>query len=272
MSYKITVVSGFWSFLEDPQAVRAESVAAVEPAPCLFMGNRLVTVFGAGGDTGLATCARLKEQGFTVRAVVRDPSKHVGRFPEGVTVVAGDVTEPASLAAACKDATGVVFTASASSYLGAGAVDRDGVSNVAAAAKDAGVQRLVLISSAFVSPGQYFSPVRLILNAVKFGLMDAKFAGEEALRASGVSYTVIRPGRLSHGPGGAALMVSQGDVGVTGNAISRADVAAVAVAALTADSAQRVTIEIFGAKPAAAAPEGQLARIFEGLTVDPPAA
>lgn len=175
-------------------------------------------------------------------------------------------------AAACKDATGVIFTASASSFLGAGAVDRDGVGNVAAAARTAGVQRLVLVSSAFVSPGQYWHPVRLILNTVKLGLMDAKFAGEEALRASGVSYTIIRPGRLSHGPGGAALMVSQGDVGVTGSAISRADVAAAAVAALTADGAQRATLELFGAKPEAAAPEGQLGRIFEGLRQDPAAA
>ena len=53
---------------------------------------------------------------------------------------------------------------------------------VAEAAKAAGVRRVVLVSSAFVSPHQYWSPIRLILNSVKFRLMDAKFEVREHWR------------------------------------------------------------------------------------------
>ena len=37
-------------------------------------------------------------------------------------------------------------------------------------------------------------PIRMILNNVRWGLMDAKFAGEELLRGSALPYTVVRPG------------------------------------------------------------------------------
>lgn len=40
-------------------------------------------------------------------------------------------------------------------------------------------------------------PIRIILNNVRWGLMDAKFAGEELLRKSAVPYTVVRPGGCS---------------------------------------------------------------------------
>ena len=54
-----------------------------------------------------------------------------------------------------------------------------GVRLVAEAAKAGGVRRVVLVSSAFVSPHNYWSPIRLILNAVKYRLMDAKFEVRE---------------------------------------------------------------------------------------------
>ncbi len=41
--------------------------------------------------------------------------------------------------------------------------------------------------------------------------MDAKFAGESALKRSGVPYTVVRPGGLTSGPGGNAVVFGQGD-------------------------------------------------------------
>ena len=55
-------------------------------------------------------------------------------------------------------------------------------------------------------------------------------------------------------------------------AIARADVAAVAVAALFDDAAECVTLEICGMKPAAPAAEGQLEALFRGLQRDEPVA
>jgi hypothetical protein len=60
------------------------------------------------------------------------------------------------------------------------------------------------------------------------------FAGENALRSSGVPYTIVRPVGLSNAPGGQSeLIVGQGDHPLRGRAqISRADVARVCVEAL----------------------------------------
>lgn len=39
-----------------------------------------------------------------------------------------------------------------------------------------------------------FHPIRLLLNNIRWGLMDAKFRGENLLREGRVPYTVVRPG------------------------------------------------------------------------------
>ena len=97
--------------------------------------------------------------------------------------------------------------------------------------------------------------------------------GEQALRRSGVSYTVIRPGRLLHDAGGdQAWRVEQGDNLSGGGGIARADVAAVAVAAVFDDAADGVTMEICGMRPPAPPVEGQLASLFRGLKRDDPVA
>lgn len=59
-------------------------------------------------------------------------------------------------------------------------------------------------------------------------------AGEELLRKAGLPYTVVRPGGLTDDPAGQAqLAVAQGDK--SSGRVARADVAAVAVAALTGE-------------------------------------
>ncbi len=69
-----------------------------------------------------------------------------------------------------------------------------GVGNTAIAAKKLGVERVVLVSSALVTPKNRFHPIRLILNNIRWGLMDSKYRGENLLRESSVSYTIVRPG------------------------------------------------------------------------------
>ena len=51
-----------------------------------------------------------------------------------------------------------------------------------------------------------YNPMRMLLNNIRWGLMDEKLKGEEALRASGVPFTIVRPGGLTDQPGGKAKL------------------------------------------------------------------
>lgn len=197
--------------------------------------------------------------------------------PGKVTLVAGDVTDAASLGPALAGADGgVIFAASGSSYFSAQAVDHQGVVNTVAAAKAANLPGpVVLVSSCLVSPHNLWHPIRIMLSSFRYGLMGAKYQGEEALRASGLPYTVVRPGGLKDDPAGRRpLVAAQGDR--SSGSVARADVAAVCVAALTDPAARGVTLELVAAKEGgdaggagAVAPLAeQIAGLFKGLKPD----
>ncbi|CAG9464594.1 unnamed protein product [Pedinophyceae sp. YPF-701] len=222
------------------------------------MGKPTV-VLGAGGPTGQeCVAALLKEKQGPVRAVVRNPSKYTGvEKLAGAELVGGDVSDRASLDAAMSGAKNCIFAASASSYFAPGAVDRDGVGKAADAAKAAGLERFVLVSSMLVTPRNRWDKLRLLLNNIRWGLMDAKFAGENLLRKSGVPYTIVRPGGLKNQEGNHEVVGAQGDDRAKFpqpyTSIARADVARVCVAALRDPAAEGKTFEVANKNAAASA-------------------
>jgi hypothetical protein len=243
---------------------------------------------------------------------VRSPSKYADTFssyatsgPGKVNVVAGDVTDPASLHTALAGCDGgVIFAASGTSYFSAKSVDyqvntpldiepilsnlsiddllnylllsnqlQGVVNTVAEMKKNSLAGPLVLVSSCLVSPHNRMHPIRIMLNNFRWGLMDQKYKSEEFLRSSGINYAVVRPGGLKDGPKGEkTLIVQQGDT--TAGSVARADVAAVCVAALTDPAADKVTFELMAgngdqsAKDAAVPLVDQLKNIFSGLKKD----
>jgi uncharacterized protein YbjT (DUF2867 family) len=77
----------------------------------------MILVVGATGSLGSGICRRLAAKGKPVGGLVRttsDPAKvdHLKKL--GVTLVQGDLTDRASLDAACKGVTTVISTASTS--------------------------------------------------------------------------------------------------------------------------------------------------------------
>ena len=230
----------------------------------------LITVFGAGGKTGQECVKAALARGDAVRAVVRDPSKYEDVFSallssssttstsspspsssSNLEVVAGDVeSPPEALSKLLEGASAAIFAASASKSGDVWKVDRDGLGNLATAAKATPtLRRVVAVSSALVSPHNGWHPIRLLLNNMRGGsqkIMDAKFAGEGLLRESGIDYVVVRPGGLTEGSalGASSLVVTQGDKAGAGR-ISRSDVAELCVAAAHAgETASRVTLEV----------------------------
>lgn len=228
-------------------------------------GRPVVLVVGATGKTGGAAVEQLVAQGrWQVRALVRDPAK-APAFPAGVEVVVGDLRNAESLAPALQGVRHVISAAGSTGGEWFGdnrpeKVDYEGTRNLAAAAKAAGVQRVCLVSSMGVTHPDH--PLNKRLN----NIFDWKLKGEAALRASGVGYTIVRPGGLRDEPGGRqGVKVMQGDTLQQEGTIPRADVAAACVAALTLDAAQGVTFEIVGAP---GTPPPDWAATYAGLAKD----
>jgi uncharacterized protein YbjT (DUF2867 family) len=150
----------------------------------------MILVCGATGELGGRIVRRLARDGHPVRALVRPGSDVTGLIAESVEVVHGDLRDPTSLRRAVEDVDTVVTTANAISRILAGPtdltiadVDGRGTKNLIFAAEDAGVDRFVLVSIAGVSAETaHLAP-----------LMAAKWAAEEALRATTMRAVVVRP-------------------------------------------------------------------------------
>jgi uncharacterized protein YbjT (DUF2867 family) len=221
--------------------------------PAMPEHKNLVTIFGAGGGVGAHCVRQASSRGLLVRAVVRTPEKVIFfQGLPGVSLVKGDVTDHASVEAALRGASFCVFTASGRKPTPARDVDHLGMAAVAKVCAASDI-KLVVVSSIYVSAKNRFHPIRALLNVVvRWGVMDAKLAGETDVRAlPGLRYTILRPSGLTDGPPSALQwQVAQGDSPWFGRySISRQDVATVCLAALQDPACDRVTLEIQGADP-----------------------
>lgn len=204
----------------------------------------LVMVAGATGKTGALVVAQLQAEGYPVRAFVRSAAKAAERLGPEVEAVVGDLRDPASIAAAL-DGVDVLINAAGSGVPAADDnmpehVDFKGTRNLADAAAAAGVGRYVLVSSMGVTDDDHQ------LNRLFNNILVWKRMGEEAVVASGISYTIVRPGGLNDGPGNAQKVIfEQGDLPGLNKAISRADVARVCVATLQQEEARNKVFEIY---------------------------
>jgi uncharacterized protein YbjT (DUF2867 family) len=223
------------------------AACATTPAPRVAANGNpsVVLVAGATGGTGQEVVDQALEKGYRVRALVRDEAKARMLFGDRVQYVVGDVREPRSLKRAVKGVDQVI------SALGANVqrdpensperVDYRGVKALAEAAKAAGVSQFILVSSMGVTHPDHQ------LNAMLDNILSWKLKGEDAVRATGINYTIVRPGELTNEPGGRrGVRIMQGDpIGGEGS-VSRSDVAAILVSALGRDDLYGKTFEVAG--------------------------
>ena len=218
--------------------VNAEEAAAEEDM------KPLVLVAGATGKTGTLVVQQLQAKGYPVRAFVRSAEKAVERLGPDVEAVVGDLRNPASIAATL-DGVNVVVNAAGSGVPAPDDnmpehVDFEGARNLADAAAAAGVGHYVLVSSMGATQDDHQ------LNRLFNNILIWKRKGEEAVAASGIPYTIIRPGGLNDGPGNEQTVIfEQGDLPGLEKAISRADVARVTVAAVRDEGARNKVFEIY---------------------------
>jgi uncharacterized protein YbjT (DUF2867 family) len=215
------------------------AVAGAAPA------DELVLVAGATGGTGQQLVAQLREQGYGVRALVRDGASAAEILGADVELIVADVREPESLVPAFDSVTRVISAIGASEKEGPNSpefVDYGGNKNLIDAAVRAGVRQFVLISSMGVTHEDH------VLNRIFGDVLIWKLKAEDDLRDSGMPYTVVRPGGLHDRPGGEKLIVFEQIDEVKTVNISRADVASVCLAALAYPEAQGKTFAVFTVK------------------------
>ncbi len=200
-----------------------------------------VLVAGATGQTGRLIVSDLLASGFEVRALVRDEAKARQLLGDKVELVKGDIKDPATLATAFAGTDAVISAVGARGAKGPDrpeAIDYQGVKNLVDAAVANRSQQFVLVSSRSVT--QPDNP----LNRMFGNVLIWKLKGEDALRASGVPYTIVRPGGLGNAAGGNQdIVFEQGDAVSAQTTITRADVARICVEALKYLEARNRTFE-----------------------------
>ncbi len=168
-----------------------------------------ILVAGATGGVGQLVVAKLLAKDLSVRALTRTRSKAESMFEGKVEIIEGDIRYPNTLAEATQDINYIICCTGTTAFPSLRwdfvnlfqpanspeAVDGEGVKNLLAAAPQ-DLKRFVFVSSAGVLRKDEL-PYN-ILNA--FGVLDAKLMGEKAIIASGLPYTIVRPGRLIDGP------------------------------------------------------------------------
>ena len=143
----------------------------------------MILVAGGTGTLGTRLVRLLSDRGMEVRVLTRDPAR-AAHVPRTVQILTGDLREPAAVAAAVRGCSTVV--SAVHGFVGPGkpspeSIDRDANLALIQAAATAGVEHLVLVSGLGVAADHPMS------------LYRAKFAAEQALRASGLRWTIIRP-------------------------------------------------------------------------------
>jgi uncharacterized protein YbjT (DUF2867 family) len=144
----------------------------------------MILVVGARGRLGGLVTRRLLAQGHAVRAMSRTPGKLAELAHAGAEVVEGDLRDEASLVRACQGIEAVLSAAHAFDSQGENTpqtVDERGGRHLIEAARATGVAHVVMMS---IHGARADHPI---------DLFRCKFATEQALKSSGLSYTILRP-------------------------------------------------------------------------------
>jgi putative NADH-flavin reductase len=184
-----------------------------------------LTIFGATGKTGIELVNQALEQGHAVTAFVRDPAR-LAIEDERLTVMVGDIFDPASVAQAVKGQDAVICALGVGSDLKKTTVRTDGTVNIINGMKLNNVDRLIVVSAMGV--GDSWDTLSLF-NKFFFATLlkssrEDHEAQESAVRDSGVDWTIIRPSGLTESARSGVYGVGE-NIPAVSSKIARADVA-----------------------------------------------
>ena len=178
-----------------------------------------IVVAGGHGQIAMLLHPLLKARGHQVRGLIRNRDHRDEVREAGAEPVLCDLEAEDDIAEAVGPADAVVFAAGAGPGSGAArklTMDRDGAIRLIDAARRNGIRRYVVISAMHAEEPRGDEVFQTYLRA--------KAEADEALRQSGLDYTIIRPGRLTNDPGRGRVRLA---ARLPRAEIPRADVAAV---------------------------------------------
>jgi uncharacterized protein YbjT (DUF2867 family) len=191
-----------------------------------------VLMVGATGSIGQFAVRAARRHGLRPRALVRDVGRAEQLLPD-VELVQGDLEDSASLRRAVGEVDAIVLTHGSGGDSRSDArahVDYGGVLNILRALDDAR-PRVALMTSIYATRSDI--P----------GATPWKRRSERLLRASGLPYTIVRPGWFDHaGPTQRRLVLEQG--GTADGGIARDQIAETLVRSLLTDTALGKTFEL----------------------------
>jgi uncharacterized protein YbjT (DUF2867 family) len=196
-----------------------------------------VVVAGGHGKIALRLLRLLAGRGDRGRGLIRNPGHAADLEAVGAEPVVCDLEQEADVARFIEGADAVVFAAGAGPGSGAArkrTMDLGGAVKLIDAAQAKGVSRYVIVSSIGAGrPDQSSGAMRPYI--------EAKAEADEALTASGLDHTIVRPGRLTDEPGSGRIRAGL-DIGY--GEVTRDDVAATLLAVLDADSTIGKTFDL----------------------------
>jgi len=198
-----------------------------------------VLILGGHGQIALRLERLLAERGDTARGVIRNPD-HAGDLERaGAEAIVLDVERESAdaLAEHVRGADAVVFAAGAGPGSGAErkrTVDYGAAAKLIEACEQAGVDRYLMVSAIGVDRDSYPDQMK--------PYYEAKRAADDALQASSLAYTIVRPGGLTDDPGTGLVRV--GTPLAESGQVTRDDVAAVLAAVLAEPRTAGVTFDL----------------------------
>jgi uncharacterized protein YbjT (DUF2867 family) len=209
-----------------------------------------VFIIGIGGGVGRRVAQQLLDLGHQVDGFVRQPEKGAELAKSGINTTPGDIVKMSvsEIASALRGSDAVVFSAGAGGRDGPEAtmqVDGGGPLKLAAAAKEAGVDRFVLVS---VFPEAWRE--RDMPKDFEFYMAEKKKA-ESKLVLTDRDWVIIRPSALTNHSGEGEVDLGLAKIHAQ---IARDDVAATIVEVLSQPEVSRKILEVTsGTTPIAAA-------------------
>ncbi|MFE6869488.1 NAD(P)H-binding protein [Kitasatospora sp. NPDC057692] len=203
-----------------------------------------IVIAGGHGQIALRLERLLADRGDRPAGIVRRPEQAEDLVAAGAEPLLLDLeaAAPPELARLVEGADAVVFAAGAGPGSGAArklTVDRDAAVLLADAAALAGVRRYLIVSSMGAD-----ARARYPSDEVFETYLRAKGAADDAVRArTSLDWTVLRPGRLTDGPGTGLVRLAPN---VPRGSVDRQDVAAVLAALLHEPGTAGQTLELVG--------------------------